>query len=282
MQPHEPVLRNITPDDIPSIVRLMEKIGWFHPIEQTKQYIAWGGAGSFCLAFGDEIVATAIALKYSKRLAWVGLVISDPDYQRRGFARRLMNHIMTYLADVDSVMLDASVLGYPLYDKMGFQPLYKINAYRGTPQIFPAPKSVRVMMSSDVDTVINMDCETFGLPRPQVMKWLFETGRGLVVTENGAITGYAFTKVFGDTLRALAWNAQNTVTADAILCACSTQAAEDGYLLRINVPEPNTFARDIAVTHSLVIERYVTRMVYGQPPPGHMGDQFGIVTFMTG
>lgn len=282
MQPPEPQLRNITSDDIPAVVRLMEKIGWFHPVEQTKQYITWGGEGSFCLAFDNEIVATAIAFKYSQRLAWVGLVISDPDYQRRGFARRLMDHIMTYLEDVDSVMLDASVLGYPLYDKMGFQPLYKINAYRGTPQIFPTSQSVRAMTTEDIDYVINMDCDTFGLPRQQVIRWLFETGRGFVATEKGAITGYAFTKVFGDTLRALAWNAQNTDTADAILRVCSTEATAGGYMMRINVPEPNTFAHDLALKHNLVIERYVTRMVYGQPPPGRMGDQYGIITFMTG
>ncbi len=282
MQPLEPELRVLTPNDIPSVVKIMEKIGWFHPVEQTKQYIAWGGEGSFCLAFGDQVVATAIALKYSQRLAWVGLVISDPDYQRRGFAKRLMSHIMDYLSDVESIMLDASVLGYPLYDKMGFKPLYKINAYRGTPQIFPASASVREMTTADLDTVIDMDCEKFGLPRPHILKWLFETGRGIVATSNGSITGYAFTKAFGDTLRALAWNAKTATTSDQILRACSTQAAEDGYLLRINVPEPNTFARDLALDHNLVIERYVTRMIYGQPPPGNMGNQYGIVTFMTG
>lgn len=282
MQSLEPELRLLTPKDIPAVVKVMEKIGWFHPVEQTKQYIAWGGTGSFCLAFGDEVVATAIALKYSERLAWVGLVISDPDYQRRGFAKCLMNHVMEYLSDVESVMLDASVLGYPLYVKMGFQPLYKINAYRGTPQIFPNSNSIRAMTTADLDTIVNMDCESFGLPRPQIIKWLFETGTGIVATNNDSITGYAFTKAFGDTLRALAWNAKAPSSADQILRACSTQAAEGGYLLRINVPEPNTFARDLALNHNLVIERYVTRMVYGQPPPGNMGDQYGIVTFMTG
>jgi hypothetical protein len=34
--------------------------------------------------------------------------------------------------------------------------------------------------------------------------------------------------------------------------------------------------------HNMTIERQVTRMVYGKPPPGHMGDQYGIIAFMTG
>ncbi|MCA0457568.1 MAG: GNAT family N-acetyltransferase [Chloroflexi bacterium] len=282
MQPKEPELRLIKPDDIPAVVRLMEKIGWNHPVEQTKQYIGWGGSGSFCLAFADEIVATAIALKYNQRLAWVGLVISDPDYQRRGFARRLMNHVMSYLEGVESVMLDASVAGFPIYDKMGFQSLYKINAYCGTPQVYELPSSVRAMTEADIEAVVSMDCKTHGIARPHIIRWLFETGKSYVTTENGLITGYAFTKRFGDTLRAIAWNANSRNAADHILRACSTEAAQGNFHLRINVPEPNIIASDLAEAHQLTIERYVTRMVYGQPPPGKMGEQYGIITFMTG
>lgn len=281
-QAGEPTLRQLTPGDIPAVVRVMEKIGWHHPLEQTRQYITWGGNGSFCLAFRDEVVATAIAMKYTQRLAWVGLVISHPDYQRRGFARRLMNHVMAYLVGVESIMLDASAAGYPLYDSMGFEPLYKINAYSGQPRRFEVHPSIRPMTAADLPQVTAMDESTFGIPRPHILRWLFDTGTGWVVSDDKALTGYTFTKVYGDTLRALAWNATDANTAGMILQAASTQAAEGGYLLRVNVPEPNIAARDLVRSHQMGIERYVTRMVYGNSPPGKMGEQYGIITFMTG
>ncbi len=278
----EPQLRVMTPDEAPVVLTLLQKIGWNHPLEQTKQCITWGGKGSFCLAFDKEIVATAIALKYSDRLAWIGLVVSSPDYQRRGFARRLMNHVMEHLGDVDSVMLDASALGFPLYDNMGFKSLYKINAYSGAPQHFEPSPTIRPMTAADVPTIIAMDSEVIGVPRPQVMNWLFETGKGFVATEANAITGYIFVKTHLDTLRLAGWNAQTAATAESLLQFGSTLAVEGGYTYRINVPEPNDQARDLILHHNLTIERFVTRMVYGKTPPGHMSDQFGIVAFMTG
>jgi GNAT superfamily N-acetyltransferase len=278
----EPELRVISPDEAPAVISLMRKIGWNHPLEQTRQNIAWGGKGSFCLAFDERIVGTAIALKYSERLAWIGLVISDPEYQRRGFARRLMNHAMQHLQSVESIMLDASTLGFPLYDKMGFQSLYKINVYAGTPQRFAPSAAIRPMTTSDLSTVINMDCEIMGLPRPQVLNWLFENSKPYVMTVGDKITGYAFARVQIDGLRIVAWNAEDSATAEALFQFGSSLAAEGGYGFQASIPELNKAASAIAERHGLTIDRTVTRMVYGKEPPGHMSEQYGIIAFMTG
>lgn len=278
----EPQLRVMSVDEAPAVMTLLHKIGWNHSLEQIQQNISWGGSGSFCLAFDQEIVATAIALKYSERLAWVGLVVSDPAYQRRGFARRLMNHVMEYLSAVESVMLDASVLGFPLYDNMGFKSLYKINAYVREPEHFDTSPDIRPMAASDLPTVIAMDADMIGLPRPQVINWLFETGKAFVATERETITGFTFVKWNADLVRLAAWNARDRATAQLLMQVGSNLALEKGLTYRIDVPEPNNQARDIVTRNGLSIERYVTRMVYGQTPPGHMSDQFGIVSFMTG
>jgi len=278
----EPQLRVISVDEAPAVMTLLHKIGWNHSLEQIKQNITWGGKGSFCLAFDTEIVATAIAFKYSERLAWVGLVVSDQAYQRRGFARRLMNHVMQYLSSVESVMLDASVVGFPLYESMGFKSLYKINAYTCAPKYFELSNTIRPMKASDLPTVITMDADVFGLPRPQVINWLFETGKAFVVTGHDKVIGFTFVKWNADLLRLAAWTAPDAATAELLMQVGSNLALEGGYTYRIDVPEPNEQARDIVTRNGLSIERSVTRMVYGKTPPGHMSDQFGIVSFMTG
>jgi hypothetical protein len=215
-------------------------------------------------------------------LAWVGLVVSDPEYQRRGFARRLMNHVMQYLSDVESVMLDASVAGFPVYDKMNFQSLYKINVFAGAPQRFAPSAAIRPMTTEDLPTVVDMDCAIMGLPRPQILNWLFETGKAYVATASDKIIGYTFTRTQADALRLVAWNAQDAATAGALFQFGSTKAAEGGFNLHVSIPEPNTTAREIAERHDLTFDRYVTRMVYGKQPSGHMGEQYGIIAFMTG
>ncbi len=278
----EPTLRVMTPDEAPAVITLMRKIGWDHPLEQTRQNITWGGEGSFCLAFDTEIVATAIALKYSDRLGWVGLVVSDPAYQRRGFARRLMNHVMHYFGTVESVMLDASTLGFPLYDNMGFESLYKIDVYTGAAQAFEVSPTIRPMTAEDLPTIVAMDGDVVGVPRPQVINWLLQTGNGYVATASGKITGYTFTRTQLDPLRMVAWNATDAATAESLFQFGSTLAANSGVNLHISIPEPNQAAQEIARRYHLTIDRSVTRMVYGRQPPGHMGDQYGIVAFMTG
>ncbi len=282
MQTLEPQLRCLTPDDVPSVMAVMKKIGWNHPEAQTRQYIAWGGEGSFCLAFDEQVVATAIALKYSERLAWVGLVISDPSYQRRGFARRLMNHVMAYLTDIQSVMLDASTLGFPLYDNMGFQSLYKVNACSGVAQRFAPHPTITQMTTAHLQEVIALDTDLNGQARTQVIEWLFNTGSGFVSIETGHVTGYAFAKVHEDTLRVGSWYANSEANAAALLQTCSTLAAEGGYMLRTSSPDVNGAAQRILQAQGITLERSVTRMVYGAMPPGHMSDQYGIVSFMTG
>ncbi|MBA3871786.1 MAG: GNAT family N-acetyltransferase [Anaerolineae bacterium] len=278
----EPELRVISPDEAPAVVTLMRKIGWMYAVEQTQHNITLGGQGSFCLAFDKEIVATALALKYSSRLAWVGMVISDPAYQRRGFARRLMNHVMGYLSDVESVMLDASTLGFPLYDSMGYQSLYKIYVYSGAANHFTPADNIRPMTVADLPTVIDMDSLIMGLARPQVITWLFEVGEGYVVTDSGKITGYMFTRTQVAALRMVAWNAANQFAAESLLEFASTLAAQAGLALETLTPEPSQAAREIAERHGLTIERALTRMVYGKQPPGHMSEQYGIIAFMTG
>lgn len=277
----EPTLHVISPDEAHEVIKVMRKIGWDHPLEQIRQNILWGGQGSFCLAFGERIVATAICLKYSQRLAWIGLVISDPEYQRRGFARRLMNHAMEYLSDVESIMLDASTAGFPVYDKMGFQSLYKIHVYTGAAQHFSASPAIRRMTTDDLPVVIDMDCRIMGLPRPQVLNWLFETSGAYVATDSEKITGYTFTRPLSP-LRLVAWNARDASTAESLLQFGSNLAAESGRGLHISIPEPNEAARSMVERHGLTLDRSCTRMVYGKQPPGHMSEQYGIVAFMTG
>ncbi len=205
---------------------------------------------ALCL-LDKEIVATTIALKYSGRLAWIGLVVSDPDYQRRGFARRLMSHAMQHLRSIDSVMLDASVMGFPLYDSMGFQSLYKINVYIGASQAFDTPASIRPMTREDLPSIIEMDCEKVGAPSPQVINWLFQTGSGYLVEDSGKIAGYTFTRTQLDPLRLVAWNARDPETAEQIFRFGSTLAAKSAVLSRMSAsPEPNVKALIIAAFYA--------------------------------
>lgn len=54
--------------------------------------------------------------------AYVGLVAVDPEAQSRGIGRALMNEVLARVAErgAQTILLDASDAGRPLYEKMGF------------------------------------------------------------------------------------------------------------------------------------------------------------------
>src|SRR5437016_12880203 len=71
----------------------------------------------------ERVVATATLLCYGSRLAWIGMVLTRPDYRRRGFAQRLVQTALERSAalKIESVKLDATQEGQPLYEKLGFK-----------------------------------------------------------------------------------------------------------------------------------------------------------------
>ncbi|HXM40126.1 MAG TPA: GNAT family N-acetyltransferase [Bryobacteraceae bacterium] len=78
----------------------------------------------FGVECGGFLAATATAVCYERRLAWIGMVLTDPAYRRRGFALRLMEHAIAALTArrMEWIKLDATEMGAPLYRHLGFEP----------------------------------------------------------------------------------------------------------------------------------------------------------------
>src|SRR5262249_1736529 len=104
-------------------VPLSDAAGW----NQTKQDWHRLGAlepeGCFGVEVDGGIVATTTVTCYGRSLAWIGMVVTRPDYRRMGFARRLMTHALDYCErrGIDWIKLDATDFGRPLYAALGFR-----------------------------------------------------------------------------------------------------------------------------------------------------------------
>ncbi|MBL8118706.1 MAG: GNAT family N-acetyltransferase [Anaerolineae bacterium] len=277
-------IRVLKSTDASAVATLFQKIGWDQSVSYISNFIKWGHLGSFGLFIDNQVVATAITITYANDLAWVGMVTCDPDYQRRGFARRMMETTMHYVEQqgIRTTMLDASDLGYGLYESMGFQPLYKINIWVGAP-VFQEPSQwIRRMTRNDLPSVTKIDAQICGLNRQRVMEWAYEDGHAWVYEQDGLITGYLFSRGSGNPSRIGAWFGYSPTAANALLAACGNQAIESNRKMRISAPEPNEAAAEIAQRAGLRLDRHVTRMVYGAPAPGNMEQQYSVASFSTG
>jgi GNAT superfamily N-acetyltransferase len=113
-------VRLLTPDDLPAAMRLKEAAGWNQTEADWRNVLELEPEGCFGIEAGGAIAATTTAIRYGRELAWIGMVLTDPAYRGRGFARRLMEHALAWLDGARVVKLDATAMGRPLYEKLGF------------------------------------------------------------------------------------------------------------------------------------------------------------------
>lgn len=113
------VLRTLRPDDLPALMELKAAAGWNQTDEDWLRLMAMQPEGCLGIEMDGRIVASATTVCYGADLAWIGMVLTLPQYRGRGFARRLMREAVS-VAGTRAVRLDASEQGRPLYESMGF------------------------------------------------------------------------------------------------------------------------------------------------------------------
>jgi GNAT superfamily N-acetyltransferase len=117
------ILRRLAASDLPAALELSEQAGWNQTSDDWRMLIDLAPEGCLAIEVDGELAATTTLLCYGQRLAWIGMVLTKKSYRGRGFARHLLTQALS-LADqtaIETVKLDATDQGRPLYEKMGFR-----------------------------------------------------------------------------------------------------------------------------------------------------------------
>lgn len=114
--------RLLTVSDLPQALELSSSAGWNQTASGWLRLLELAPETCFGIELDGCLVATATLLPYGRRLAWLGMVLTRRDYQRRGLARLLMTHALEAAGalGVETVKLDATDQGQPLYERLGF------------------------------------------------------------------------------------------------------------------------------------------------------------------
>ena len=114
-------------------MRLKEAAGWNQTEEDWRRLLSLEPNGCFAAVKAGRLVATTTTTTYANDLAWIGMVLVDPNERRQGIATKLMKVAMEYLnGKVATVKLDATALGQPVYEKFGFQVESVLERWSGT------------------------------------------------------------------------------------------------------------------------------------------------------
>jgi len=116
-------IRLLTAADIPAAMRLKEAAGWNQTEADWRNVMSFAPEGCFGIDVDGALRATATAVCFGQELAWIGMVLTDPACRGRGLARQLMVHAIEHLVgrSVRWIKLDATDMGRPLYERLGFR-----------------------------------------------------------------------------------------------------------------------------------------------------------------
>ena len=123
-------VRELGEADLPAALHLSESAGWNQNLEDWKRLLSL--AKCFGVEADDRVVASISVMSYGTDLAWIGMVLTLPEFRGRGYASNLMTTAMDHLTgmNVRCIKLDATEAGAPVYRKFGFEDECAVERWR--------------------------------------------------------------------------------------------------------------------------------------------------------
>jgi GNAT superfamily N-acetyltransferase len=189
----QPKVRLLFESDIPAAMRLKEAAGWNQTEADWRRLLSLEPNGCFGAVREGRLVGTTTTTIYDE-LAWIGMVLVDPQYRRQGIAAQLLNVALDYLKDkVATIKLDATAFGRPVYEKFGFEVESGVERWAGN-------SSGRVTQSEavmDRAALLGLDRLAFNADRSQLIESLIDDAcvpPVLIRAADGALSGYALAR----------------------------------------------------------------------------------------
>jgi ribosomal protein S18 acetylase RimI-like enzyme len=116
-------LRTMRAEDVPAAFQLSAQAGWNQTEEDWRTLLALAPETCLAIEVDGQLAATTTLLCYGRRLAWIGMVLTRLEFQRRGFAKRLFREVLKRADEmgIETIKLDGTEQGQPLYEQFGFR-----------------------------------------------------------------------------------------------------------------------------------------------------------------
>lgn len=258
------MVRNLTAGDLAAAKELSDAANWNQTAADWARLLQLEPEGCFAVEEDGRIVATATAVRYGSDLAWIGMVLTHPESRRRGHARRVMEATLAWLDErgVKASRLDATDMGLPLYEQLGFVVECAAERWRAeVPAAAPAPPSGQPDLA--------LDLRATGTDRSRILAALapegcFGSPRGYAMRRPGRLARY-----LGPCI------AKDPETA-AVLVRLAL-AGEAGPVYWDLLPE-NEAAAALARRHGFAPVRHLMRMARGTAP----GEDHSLIYALSG
>jgi GNAT acetyltransferase-like protein len=193
-------------------------------------------------------------------------VLVDPEYRNRGVGTELLQRAIEHLdhTGVSTLKLDATPLGKPLYEKLGFVREYEIERWNLRRKVEEKRAvSTEIPLAAHLTEILAYDRQIFGADRSNLLRSLGERGPALTlaVVRGTQVQGYAFGRrgLFADHLGP--WMARDRDIAKTMLTDFLTRSSRNAVI--VDALQPNKVAGEILRDNGFTIARPLTRMYRG-------------------
>jgi GNAT superfamily N-acetyltransferase len=269
--------RDLAPTDLAAGLALCRKIGW-NQTEADWRALLEPPSVFRAAEVGGRVVGTAGAVGYGRDLAWVCMVIVDPDSRGLGLASRLVSDVLDRVSDFAVVGLDATPQGRPVYARLGFADgpalaRMETSAERAAPSLGAA----RPLRDADLDAVLRWDRQVFGADRSRVLRMAFATAPEYAwVVEGDGLEACCFGRHGHNAEQVGPVVARTTGAARDVVAAALASRPDRRFFLDVTAE-----GREVAMSLGFSQQRPFTRMYRGPSLPSSdalfavFGPEFG-------
>ena len=109
-------LRQIQLEDIENCMLLSDAEGWNQTKDDWKRLVENPQNTCLLAEIENQIIGSAIAMNYANKVAWIGMVLVNKAFRGRGISKMLLSDLLDKLHSCQSVKLDATPAGRPVYE----------------------------------------------------------------------------------------------------------------------------------------------------------------------
>jgi GNAT superfamily N-acetyltransferase len=260
-------VRTMTNTDIPEALRLKEIAGWNQTGADWQRFLEASPEGCFVAELDERVRGTVTTISFENQVAWVGMVLVDPEYRGRGIGTKLLQRAIEHLDHrrIPAIKLDATPQGKPLYEKLGFTSEYEIGRWilqrPSTGTMEASCSGLHPSLSSEfLESILKTDREVFGANRGFLLQSLHDDAPDFTmgIWNDGILEGYALGRrgSFADHLGP--WVAANGRSARRLLEEFLARSSRETVL--VDCLKSNTNACELLPSFGFSYSRPLTRM----------------------
>ncbi len=262
------IVRRMQPTDIDAALALTRPQNWNQIVTDWERFLGLEPEGCFVAVLDGRVVATTTTERFGP-VGWIGMVTTDPQHRSLGIGRRLMHAAISHLrgAGARTVKLDATPMGKPLYERLGFRPEYSLQRVVGQGRPLEADGVSPYRGETDLlEEILAIDRAAYGTNRGEMLRRLAEGWPEVAAVHrtSGQVDGFVLGRHghFYEHLAPLV--ALNAQAAEGLLRWGITAAGHRK--VAFDHPLPNQAAAAVAVRYGFEPAREFTRMHLGQEP----------------